>query len=362
MKNYVTILKEAVPGITMEELNLPLNEIGIQSLDSIVLRGTLESYFGIEIPDEIWYGFKTLAETIAYCNSTRKHNGVLPVPKVGCSRSHEINMPKMANSALSENWLLKELGDMHWEMLSKGLEQKSSEFTDAQGNRLYAAFVRIRYSMSSLSEFNENDVLHLNSEISRYGNQTYCSGVHGYSGSKAVVADMMTSFSARKANDNSQIAKGSPEERINHVPVMDVTPDFYTEHRLMKKGLMQELFSGGYSFKVTENEIDSIAHTLNPYYEINGVGLVYFAVYPIIADRCASEFFKNTMDMADYEKEYHTIHRDVFYFANCNADDRIVVKLNEVQRLDNERLKITTSLYRESDNKLMAKVFTVKQK
>jgi probable biosynthetic protein (TIGR04098 family) len=364
MNNYINILSEAIPGITAEDIDQPLNEIGVQSLDSIVLRGTLESYFGFEIPDNDWYGFKTLSETLAYCNNRRNcpATAVSQVPKVASCRSLEINMPKMANKALSENWLLKELGDMHWEMLSKGLEQKSSEFSDGLGNRLYAAFVRIRYSVSPLDKFRENEVLHLNSEIRRYGNQTYCSSVNGYCGHKTVTAELMTSFSARKTSDNSQLGRGCPEERTNHIAPVETTPDFYTEHRLVKKGFTDEIYSGGYSFKVTDDEIESLSHTLNPYYEINGVGLVYFAVYPIIADRCASEFFRNTMNMNNYDKEYHTIHRDTFYFANCNADDKIIVRLNSAEVAEGNKLKIATSLYRESDNTLMARIFTVKQK
>ena len=38
-------------------------------------------------------------------------------------------MPQMANAALSENWLFKELGDIHWELLSKGLNTPWAEAT-----------------------------------------------------------------------------------------------------------------------------------------------------------------------------------------------------------------------------------------
>ena len=55
-----------------------------------------------------------------------------------------INMPQMAIEALSENWLFKDLGNNHWEMICKGLDTNSFNLKDEIGNRLYATFIRIR--------------------------------------------------------------------------------------------------------------------------------------------------------------------------------------------------------------------------
>ena len=90
-------------------------------------------------------------------------------------------MPQMANSALSENWLLKELGDLHWKLLSDGIEQKSSEFKDEIGNRLYATFIRIYYSLSNLKSFQENERIDFSGSIKRFGNSTYLSEINGES-------------------------------------------------------------------------------------------------------------------------------------------------------------------------------------
>jgi len=364
MKTYVEVLQEAIPGLTAHDLNIPFSESSIHSLDSIILRDALENYFGFEIPDTTWLGFNNLSEALGYCNFKRglQDRPIVPDAKINTQRSQEIKMPQMANSALSENWLLKEMGDMHWEMLSHGLNQKSSEFTDSQGNRLYAAFVRVSYSIDPLNDFHEHEILQLKGAIKRYGNYAYYSSVKGECNGKSLKANLMTSFSARKANDNSQITKSNPEENVNHVEELERTPEFYNEHRLFKKGLINGVQSGKYYFKNSNATLESSRYTINPHFEINGVGLLYFASYPIIADTCASEFFKTTMEMKDYDSEYHTVHRDIFYFANCNASDRIIIKLNDAQLIDDNKLKMTVSMYRESDNKLMAKLFTVKQK
>ena len=63
----------------------------------------------------------------------------------------------MANNSLSEFWLLKHLGDTHWQLLTKGFDKKSSEFKNDNNNRLYATFIRIKYEVSPLFTFYENE-------------------------------------------------------------------------------------------------------------------------------------------------------------------------------------------------------------
>ncbi len=271
-------------------------------------------------------------------------------------------MPQMANDALSEYWLLKELGDIHWILLSHGLEQKSSEFKDFVGNRLYAAFVRINYSLSPLKHFQENEILNLKGEIKRFKNNTYFSNIHGVCNESTLSANLMTSFTLRKFKDNASIVKGKINGKVNHIKQLKTIPEFLNQHRLLKKEQLSELKANKNKFKITDKAITSLSYSLNPFYEINGVGLLYFACYPIISDKCSADFFKTSNTVKDYEFLYHTIYRDIFYYANCNATDNVIFKLNSVEKIGSNKLKLTSSLYRQSDNVLMAKLFTVKQK
>ncbi len=364
MEICIAALKEAIPGITKNDLNTILKEPDMHILDSIVLHGTLENHFGFLIPDEDWDCFTTLAEAIAYCNARLQQQGEVVIEKsrINACRTTEINLPQMANSALSENWLLKEIGDIHWEMLSKGLNQKSSQFVDASGNRLYAAFARINYAISPLNSFKENETLGFGGAIKRYGNHAYFSSVNAHSGNKSLRANLMTSFSARKANDNSTIAPGKLCGANNHIEEMEQCPEFYLAHRTLSKGKVSEIYTGGYVFPVTDQILESMNYTINPYFEINGAGLLYFASYPIIADAVVSRFFRQTMGVKNFDSTYFTIYRDVFYFANCNADDELVLELNSVEHIGGDKIRLSASIYRSSDSKLMARVFTIKQK
>ena len=361
MQQYLTLLKETIPGITTEDLFAPRNESGLHSLDSIVIRGALETHFGFEIPDEAWYRFGSLSDTLKYCHEQKALVETV-APRISCSRSTEIRLPQMANRALSENWLLKEIGDMHWEMLSKGLEQKSSEFADRYGNRLYAAFARVNYAISPLNQFKENQLLDMEGQISRFSNCAYYSNINGNSGEHSFKAELMSSFSARKENNNAKMMNEQPKRSVNHIGELSECPEFYMDHRKLNKGKADEVFAGGYHFKIKDTVMEELEYDIDPGMDVNGVGLLYFAAYPMIADRCASVFFRHTMNMKNYDLCYHTIFRDVFYFANCNPEDRVIVKLNSVEHMDHNKLKMTASLYRESDNKLMARVLTVKQR
>lgn len=258
--------------------------------------------------------------------------------------------------------MLKEIGDIHWELLSSGLEQKSSEFKDDIGNRLYATFVRINDSLSPLNIFLENEILHLKAEIKRFGNNTYYSTVNGESNEKYIHANLMTSFSQREVNDNSKITKTNPQEKVNNIEQLKNTPEFLNEYRLLKKGLLNEITSNNFNFKITEDVIAAIQYLINPYYEINGVGLLYFASYPIIADKCLCDFLKHNQEIKNFDSVYHTVFRDIFYFANCNSHDHIVFHLNSFEHVDENTLSAISSLYRQTDHILMAKIFTIKHK
>jgi acyl carrier protein len=362
LKRYLQIIKDVIPSFQEQQLDIPVKDAGIDSIDTVVIRVAIEKYFGLEVSDKKWYAFSTIGEALTYFheqnNKDERKTSITKLP-ILC-RDREIRMPQMANSALSENWLLKEIGDMHWQLLSDGLEQKSSEFQDDIGNRLYATFIRIDYSLSRLNFFQENEIIHFTYEIKRFGNNTYLSTAEGVCDDKFIHARSMTSFSQRESGDNSKISKTNPQEKINHIEELGSTPQFLNEYRLLRKGLLKEIQVNNFCFCLKDTVIESSCYTLNPYYDINGVGLLYFASYPIIADKCLRDFVNKKDEKI--KPEYHTVYRDIFYFSNCNSADQVLFKLNTIDYLENNKLAISCSLYRQSDNVLMAKIFTIKEK
>ena len=55
-------------------------------------------------------------------------------------------------------------------------------------------------------------------------------------------------------------------------------------------------------------------------------------------------------------------HPQGIYYANCDANDSIIYKLNTYEEVNNNTVKLSSSLFRKSDNILMGRIFTIKKK
>lgn len=363
MKKYFELLKNALPSLKEEELAIPVQKTGIDSIDLVLVRVILEKFTGREIPNMVWQNFKTIQEAINFCNwrETSDENHRLETKPISTTRMHEINMPQMANTTLSENWLFKELGDIHWELLSKGLNTPSGNIKDEFENRLYATFTRINFSASSLNEFKENDTMVFDGEIKRFGLSTYISEIFFQHRAQQSKANLMTSFSTRDSIDNSKLFKSQPIVTANKIAELVSTPEILNDYRLLRKGLLETFNMNGEEFVLSSSFVHETNYSINPFYEINGVGLLYFASYPVISDKCESDYFNNTNKYGRWESKYFTTGRDVFYFSNCNIDDSILYRLNSFEFFKDNKVKLFSSLYRGSDKALMAHIFTIKQ-
>lgn len=276
-----------------------------------------------------------------------------------------VNMPQMALTGLSENWLMKEIGDCHWHMLCENLGLKSNEIFDEFGNRLYATFVRIKFeSTSSLKEYQENDLLDIRGSIQRINNSLYFGQVDIANGDKMLKCSLATTFSTRESeSDNTKLTKGVPSASDDDVIIkVSEMPKHILDIVKLKKASITTISVGHHSFDLTDEAVFETDYRINPYTDINGVGLLYFAAYPLINDICEVAYF-NDKHFSDshWALASSTMTRDVFYFSNCNIDDVIQYRLNSFTMLGDGQIALQSSLYRKSDNTLMAKMFTIKQ-
>lgn len=365
-KNYTAVIHSILPYFEESQLSLPFESTRIDSMDLLTIRVEFEHINGRHFTDSEWLSFKSLSEIISFCEKNKadiRSNDLVGEISSG-RKAIQINMPQMAIGALSENWLFKELGDMHWEMLCKGLDTPSFLLQDELKNRLYATFVRVRIqSTIPFIGYIENEMLNIDKSISRYGSGMYFSNFHLASSGGQIIADLMTSFSIRKSSDNTKLIKSEPFVSVNSIHPLHSAPEIASEYRLLKKGEKSELSVAGIRFLISKDEVYSTEYDINPYYDLNGVGLLYFAAYPIINNTCEARFFnREKQSSLRWEEEYHVLARDVLYFANCNINDKIRYVLNDYQFLEGEKVKVNSSLYRMSDNVLMARIFTVKMK
>lgn len=366
MEKYLKIIQAVVPEISEANVKQPFNDLGIDSIDLVTIRVEFEREIGKIIPDSKWLCFENIHDIVDYCNN---HKNIFSLNqkdlrKKRLSKKITIDMPQMAIQALSENWLFKELGNLHWQMLCNGLNTKSFDLKDDLNNRLYATFVRVRIDCTTpLSQFKENKTLKIEGEINRYGNSMYYSSIVLKSNISIISANLMTSFSIRNESDNTKLVKSQPNCVKNLIEELDINSKFGNEYRLIKKNELDEIKIGNVKFKISNDAIFEMTYNINPYYDLNGVGLLYFASYPIISDMCESNFF-NTLEKNLYRWEltYYTLSRDIFYYGNCNISDEILYKLHSFSFIENDTVQINSSLHRKSDNLLIARIFTIKKK
>jgi probable biosynthetic protein (TIGR04098 family) len=273
------------------------------------------------------------------------------------TRSYKLNMPHMAMGGISELWMNKEFGDIHWEMICDKFGCESDAFIDQGGNRLYASFVRIKYEASEpLQQFKENEKLKITPALSRFGSKMFFSTQKVTCGEKILDGSMMSIFVSR-ATGNESLTKGTPiNQSIGNIDTYEALPPFAKEYLDLKNNEQEP--------NRPESILFSHLYTINPQHDINGVNLLYFAAYPMINDTCENVYFKKVAEenkiTGNWLLQTSVRSRDTYYFGNCNVDDLIRYELNSCEFMENYRVKISSSLIRHKDNVKIAKLITVR--
>ncbi len=364
--HILPIIKEISPQFEESQLNLSFDECGLDSFDLLDVRVRIEKTTNAVIPDTQWMAFKSLADIQAYLNNGAGSNGAQSEHAGITSTRHiSVNMPQMAAGGLSESWLLKEFGDIHWEMTCRALNSESHNLRDELGNRLYATFVRVRYESSHhLRLYRENESLDLDARLSRFGRSMFFSDVSIRNDEKEIRTSLMTTFSMRGSN-NKSLLKGEPTIPAGcAAPVLELLPAFGEEYRQMRRGDKRELQLADQTFSVSPDLVFEMKYEINPYHDLNGVNLLYFAAYPLISDYCEVSFIRERhpeLGAGHWPLRASTVARDVFYYGNCDIDDGIIFGVNSFAAAGERRFKIATSLFRETDRQLIANIFTVKE-
>lgn len=89
----------------------------------------------------------------------------------GFTASTEITlgMPQLDGCGLSESWLQKTCGEIHWRGLADSLGRPAEQWTDAAGQRVYAAFGLVRLHEGRLDSAREGQALQLHSRLEAVG-------------------------------------------------------------------------------------------------------------------------------------------------------------------------------------------------
>ena len=365
--SLMRLLKQEIPNFEAEDAARPFQDLEIDSFGLINLRLAIEKLLGAQISDRVWGGINSPADLLQIAGAgvtspnAASPSALPPAPRpaptlevgsaasvrpAGERRFQHLNMPQMALSGLSESWTFKEIGDLHWSVLTRGLRTPSAAVCDSEGNRLYATFTRICFSSEQpLTTFRENDVLTIDLDMTRFGAGMFFSTVSVEASTSRSQAHVMTSFSRfGEAGANTSLLKGQPIIPDDcEIQSVDELPTFAQEYRARRAADLPP--------PVFECEYEIL-----PPHDINGVGLLYFAAYPIIVDICALKHAGRSLT-----SEFSTTFRDVYYFANSTPDETLVFRIYRWDQ-DPREISFDATLSRKSDGKVMAWVKTVKQR
>ena len=369
--DITALILAQLPSLDAADLSRPLDASGIDSFDLISLRTAIEAAYDIHLPDAQWSEIETLADiaTLPALGApiTNAHRAEAPPAvepttptatmttaarsKSNLRRDYLVNMPQMALSGLSENWLFKELGDVHWDMVTHFLETPSAGITDDLGDRLYATFTRITLNMDpSLRTVRENDTLRVDAELSRFG-ASFFFGDHALaSGDTRGTARTMSTFAKYgERGKNTSLMKGTPAlPDPGALPSLETFPEFGTTYRA-RRG---------------EDAADVIwdcDYEILPSHDINGVGLLYFAAYPTIMDLCIERYEAEHGAGKGFLAAHSTTAKDICYFANSEPTETLVFRLHARDEGDG-LVHHRASLARKSDGVRMSEVYSTKRK
>jgi probable biosynthetic protein (TIGR04098 family) len=333
------------PAFTSSDMDTPFARLGIDSISMLTIRAQAETLAGKGLDQDQWDEIDTpadLARALGPISPQLRSVDVPPTPSE--RRTYLLNMPQMAVGGLSESWLFKELGDIHWNVLARALGQPTRLISDSAGDRIYATFTRIQLRSScAFGAYGENERIDIDSGMSRYGAGLYFSEamVNGAAGS--IQARLMSSFSKFGATgSNTSLFKGLPELPPDCIiPALAEVPEFGRDYQ-------------GCRAETLAPPIFECEYEIMPGHDINGVGLLYFAAYPMIDDICAARHAGRM-----YATGFSTRSRDIFYFGNSDADDKLIYRLHR-RAGDDDTVEIESSISRKSDGNLMARIFTQK--
>jgi probable biosynthetic protein (TIGR04099 family) len=255
-------------------------------------------------------------------------DAVIADAAISRSKTIILGMPQLCVNGLSENWLLKEAGSMHWSLICHALGQHASEIYDSFGNKLLATFVASDLKSNSLASFEEDERIALTTSLTRLSRQRFISTTQLVSianPARCATLTLTSIFKRRRiANDNQAPARNS-EARATPLPA-HITGSFDAADAA---------------------DVRSIDYEIFPLTDFNGAGLLYFANFQAIIDRCEWSLFPEWRGA-----RMATQNRSITFLGNVNADDGLRLVFLPKMTDDMSR-RLECLVFRRSDAKLL---------
>lgn len=225
---------------------------------------------------------------------------------------HVLGMAEMGYSGLSEQWLLRRAGDLHWRLIARAMGQKDAVFTCSAGQPLYAAFCATSLFVNSPELPQLGVDLTLTAELFRIGQGRLASiqkiAVRGHPIGRVI---LISTFVGRsEPGCNRSIVRRTP--RVLAMP--PEAPSFVQRIARHAATVARHAVRGNEGLMKSEG-----AHTLLPCpsTDFNAAGLLYFPSFSALAERALFEAGETALRVLSA--------RHVVYLGNAEPGERISV-------------------------------------
>jgi probable biosynthetic protein (TIGR04098 family) len=253
--------------------------------------------------------------------------------------SFELGMPLLGRCNLSENALLKVIGNDRWKQIQELGGVKTSLIRDDAGSRLYATFYFIEINSTPerpLSSFGENDIIEFESSVAHY-EKVYLDGEHKLVGDRDAFVVRSSNVFIYQERGPSKLSLAIPENmdfsKITELPSQPDTLGFCRDAKRNGRFLQREadyipLYEG---WRECSYEIDADR-------DMNGAGLIYFANFVCFMDIAERRILSSLpipvpATLLDARSTYF---RRIGYFGNAQATDRLLIELQTTMRTIND--------------------------
>lgn len=269
-------------------------------------------------------------------------------PQVG---RYTAGMPQLNANGLSENWLLKECGDRHWQGIAQAQGLPRPEFRNTQGHKVYAAFTLVRITGGKLEQIGENDVFTIASQCLAVGRaQHYSRHVLHAQGQTAARVEMLSVFVRRaQSGSNRSVVRAAMADAGRCAP----DPELWAA--------AEAFVQRGHAHRAMEPTLaNEPAYTLNftpcPNNDFNGADLLYFSTFQAMVDRAEWAWMLLTQPPG---RPAALRERELVFFGNLDLGDSVCIQL-QPRAADEGGLCHNSVLQRRSDGTCIARVVTRK--
>jgi probable biosynthetic protein (TIGR04099 family) len=283
-------------------------------------------------------------------------------------RAYTAGMPQLAYSGLSENWLLKECGDLHWQALAAAHGQAHPAFHDQSGASAYAAFTALRVSGGELDLLAENEGYAIHSSLAAAGRAQYFSR-HQLrdAGGRLARIDMLSAFVFRSEHrDNRSVGRAVlAEEALVHTdPCLAAEAEALAAWARARRQALRlasaPRLGAGMMLpartpiaKAAEAPPDFLFSPC-PNNDFNGANFLYFATFLALADRAEWQWFRPRPLLT-------VVSRDVVFHGNVNVGDDVRLRCLEVRHGAQGSLRHRIAILRQADGATIAEIETHKR-